>query len=92
MVMNDSSDRIKIGLAVALVATLTGCVGFVGPGPGGPDVYVGGPDINVFGGDYDRGHDEHAYSQRGFSSRAVAHPSGGGRSSGSHSGGGGGRR
>jgi hypothetical protein len=75
---NNSFDRIKIGLAVALVATLTGCIGFVGPGPGGPDVYVGGPDVTLFGGGYDRGRDVHAYSQRGFSSRAAAHPGFGG--------------
>jgi hypothetical protein len=76
--------QFKTGLAVALVATLTGCVGFVGPGPGGPDVYVGGPDVYLFGGGYDRGRDVHAYSQRGYESRG-----GGGHDGGGHDGGGG---
>lgn len=74
--------RIKIGLGIALVATLMGCVGYVDGGYGG-GVVVGGPDVTLFGGGFDRGRDVHAYSQRGGASRAAAHS--GGR-------GGGGRR
>jgi hypothetical protein len=29
--------------------------------------------VVIFGGDYDRGHDVHAYSHRGYESRAAAH-------------------
>jgi hypothetical protein len=83
---NGLVDRIKIGLAMALLATLTGCIGWVGGGYGG-EVDVSGPDLYLFGGGYDRGRDVHGYSQRGFASRAAAHPGGGG-----HSGGGGGKR
>ena len=69
-------NQIKIGLGVALVATLTGCVGFVDGGGdyGGGGVVVAGPDLFLFGGGYDRGRDVHNYSQRGFESRAVAYP------------------
>jgi len=67
-------DRIKIGLGVALVATLTGCVGYVDGGGYGGAVVVPGPvvvvpDLFLFGGGYDRGRDMHGYSQRGFESR-----------------------
>jgi hypothetical protein len=86
-------DRIKIGLGIALLAALTGCVGFVGGGYGG-GVVVAEPDLYLFGGGYDRGRDVHGYSQRGSASRAVAHPSGGGHAGGGggHGGGGGGKR
>ena len=78
-------DRIKIGLGIALLAALTGCVGFVdGGGDYGGAVVVPGPDFYFFGGGYDRGRDVHGYSQRGAVSRGAAHPSGGG-----HAGGGG---
>jgi len=80
---NSPVDLIKIGLGIALLAALTGCVGFVGGGYGG-EVVVPGPDLFLFGGGYDRGRDVHGYSQRGSVSRAAAHPSGGG-----HAGGGG---
>lgn len=52
----------------ALMVILTGCVGYV---DGGGGVVVGAPepDVVVFGGDYYHGHDAHAYSQRGYSSR-----------------------
>jgi len=83
---NGLADRIKIGLGVALVAALTGCVGFVDGGGYGGDVVVPGPDLFLFGGGYDRGRDVHGYSQRGFASRAVARPA---MSSAAHSGGGG---
>lgn len=66
-------DRIKIGLGIALVAALTGCVGYVDGGGYGGAVVVPGPDVFLFGGGYDRGRDVHGYSQRGSASRAVAH-------------------
>ena len=70
-------DRFKIGLGIALLTALMGCVGYVDGGYGGT-VVVPGPDLYLFGGSYDRGRDVHAFSQRGFASRAVAHPGGGG--------------
>ncbi|SPE61592.1 hypothetical protein SBV1_730050 [Verrucomicrobia bacterium] len=80
--MSQAADRIKIGLGLALLAALTGCVGYVDGG------YVGGgyvgavvvpePGVYFWGGDHDRGRDVHVYSHRGYESRAVAHPSGGG--------------
>ena len=70
---NGSVDRIKIGLGIALLAALTGCVGFVGGGYGGA-VVVSEPDVYFFGGGYERGRDVHDYSHRGGVSRAVAHP------------------
>ncbi|MGA3180692.1 MAG: hypothetical protein ABSF38_10145 [Verrucomicrobiota bacterium] len=70
--------RIKIGLGIAALAALTGCVGYVGGGYGGT-VIVPGPDVSFWGGGvYERGPDVHAFSQRGVASRAVAHPGGGG--------------
>jgi hypothetical protein len=69
-------DQIKMGLGIALLATLMGCVGYVGGGGGG-GVVVADPDVYVLGGGYyGGGHDIHAYSQRGAASRAVAHPVG----------------
>jgi hypothetical protein len=65
------------GLAIALSATFMGCVGYVDGGYGGGAVVVGGPDVALFGGGYDRGHDVHAYSQRGGASRTAAHGGGG---------------
>ena len=77
---NDPVNRIKIGLGIALLATLTGCVGWVDGGGGyGGVVVAPEPDFYFFGGGYDRGRDVHGYSQRGSASRAVAHPGGGGR-------------
>jgi hypothetical protein len=70
-------DRIKLGLGIVLVVVSAGCIVPVGGGYGGP-VIVPGPDLFLFGGGYDRGHDVHAYSQRGFDSRAAAHGGGGG--------------
>jgi hypothetical protein len=84
---NGPVDRIKIGLGIALLAALTGCVGFVdGGGDYGGAVVVPGPDFYFFGGGYDRGRDVHDYSHRGVVSRAAAHPA---MSSAAHSGGGG---
>jgi hypothetical protein len=68
-------DRIKIGFGIALLAVLTGCVGYVGGGYGGP-VVVPGPSVYFWGGDYDRGREVHVYSQRGYESRAVVHRGG----------------
>jgi hypothetical protein len=74
---NASGDRIKIGLGIALLAMLTGCVGgYVGVDGGyGGTVMV---DPLFGGGIYDRGIDVHGYSHRGSVSRAAAHPGGGG--------------
>ena len=72
-------NGIKIGLGVALLAALVGCVGYVegGYGPAvvvpGP-VFVQEPDVYFYGGGYERGHDVRVYSHRGVQSRAVAHP------------------
>jgi hypothetical protein len=66
--------RIKIGLGIALLAVLTGCVGYVDGGYYGGPVVVPGPSVYFWGGDYDRGRDVHVYSQRGVASRAVVHP------------------
>ena len=73
-------DRLMIGLGVVVLATLLGCVGYADGGYGG-SVYVPGPDVVLFGGgfDHDRGHDVHAFSNRGAVSRGAAHPGGGGR-------------
>jgi len=80
---NGPVDRIKVGLGIALLAILTGCVGYVDGGYGGA-VVVAEPDVYVFGGGYyERGRDVHEYSHRGSESRAVAHraarPNGGER-------------
>ena len=60
-------------LGVASCFILTGCVGYVGPDGG--DVYVSPPPVvvGVWGGDYDRPHDAHVFSHRGYESRAYAH-------------------
>jgi hypothetical protein len=79
-------NRIKIGLAAMLLAGLTGCVGYADVGYGGavvapgPDVNIYGPDVGFYGGFSDRGRDVHAFRDRGFASRGIAHPGGrGGR-------------
>ena len=72
-------QRIKVGLALAVLLALTGgCVGFVGGGYDGGVVVAPAPDVVLFGGSYDRGRDVHSYSQRGAESRGVAHGGGGG--------------
>ncbi len=78
--MNCLVEHIKIGLEIALLAALTGCVGYVDGGYGGA-VVVQGPDV-FLGGVYERGHDVRDYSHRGSVSRAVAHPGGGARGGG----------
>ena len=62
---NRRVDRIKIGLGMALLAALTGCVGYVDGGYYGGPVVVPGPSVYFWGGDYDRGRDVHVYSHRG---------------------------
>jgi hypothetical protein len=61
-------------LCMAFFFTLTGCVVSDGDDGGGA-VYVAPPvpDVVIFGGDYDRGRDEHDYSHRGHESRTEAH-------------------
>jgi hypothetical protein len=80
---NGRVDRIKTGLGIALLAAMTGCVGYVDGGydGGGGAVVVGAPDAYVFGGGphFERGRDVHAYSHRGSVSRGVAHGGGGRR-------------
>ena len=55
-----------------MLMALTGCVGYVRGGYGGA-VVVPGPDLYFFGGSYERGHDVHDYSRRGFESRGSRH-------------------
>ncbi len=92
---NSLVGRIKIGLAIAVLTGLTGCVGVVG----GDGYYGGGggwwDDGGWWGGGghgYDRGHDVHGYSARGAASRGAAHGGGGHASGGGGHGGGGGKR
>ena len=92
--MNVLINRIKIGLGIAVLTALTGCIGVVG-GDGYYDDggYVGGWWWGGGGRGYDRGHDVHGYSARGAASRGVAHGGGGGHASGGGGhGGDGGRR
>lgn len=83
--MNKTSgpfERIKIGLLIGLLATLTGCAGYWGGGYYyGDTVLVSepGPDMFLFGGDYYRGRDARNYSHRGSESRRAVHPSNGQR-------------
>ena len=48
---NDSYDRIKLGLGIALLAALTGCVGYVDGGYYGGPVVVPGLGVYFWGGD-----------------------------------------
>ena len=48
---NDSHDRIKIVLGIALLAALTGCVGYVDGGYYGGRVVVPVPGVYFWGGD-----------------------------------------
>jgi hypothetical protein len=86
--MTGVADRMTLGLGVLILVVSTGCIVPVGGGGYGGDVVVPGPpDVVLFGDGYDRGRDVHAYSQRGYASRAVAHP-GGGHPEAPHGGGG----
>ena len=68
--INSSMGRLKLGLGIALLAVVTGCVGYVG---GGGAVYVPGPpDVVFFGGGFEHEH-VHEYSHRGFESRHWDH-------------------
>jgi hypothetical protein len=60
-------------LGIALVAALSGCVGYVDDGYGGAEVIAPGPDVTIFGGGFERGRVVHGYSHRGFVSRGAAH-------------------
>ncbi len=74
---NNHFSKTKAGCALGavLIATLTGCVGYVDGGYSGGGVVVAQPDVFLFGGGYyDRGRDVHDYSHRGAVSRGVAHP------------------
>ena len=86
---NASVERIRIGLVIGLLATLTGCGGLWGGGYyyGDEGVVVLEPDMYLFGGDYGRGRDVHNYSQRGSASRGAAHSGGVQSRSAAHSGG-----
>jgi len=80
---------LTLGLSLAGLLALTGCVGYVDGGyDGGGAVVVGAPDVYLFGGGYyDHGRDVHGYSHRGAVSRG-----GGGGHDGGHGGGHGGKR
>jgi hypothetical protein len=72
------AGRIKIGLGIALLTAMTGCVGWVGgDGNYGAAVVAPEPDFYFFG-DYGWGRGWHGYSHRGFESRGAAHFGGGG--------------
>jgi hypothetical protein len=79
--MNKSGNlvnQIKMGLAMALLAAFTGCVGYVDGGGYGGTVVVPGPEVDFYGGGvYERGVDVRGYSHRGGASRAAAHGGGG---------------
>jgi len=68
---------IKIGVGIAVLSTLVGCIGYVDGG--GAVVGVPGPEVTIFGGGFDRGHDVHDYSHRGAVSHGEAHGGGGRR-------------
>ena len=62
-------DRVALGLGLAMVLALTGCVGYVDGGYVGGAVVAPEPDVTIFAGGYDRGRDAHWYSHRGHESR-----------------------
>jgi hypothetical protein len=73
------AGRIKLGLGIALLSAMTGCVGWVGgDGNYGAAVVAPEPDFYFFG-DYGWGRGWHGYSHRGFESRGGGHFGGGGR-------------
>jgi len=70
--MNKSRLIYSTGLGVAVIALISGCVGYVGPDGGA--VVVPEPEVTVFGGGFERGRVVHAYSHRGFVSRgSIGH-------------------
>ena len=72
-----AAPGINIGLGLALMTILMGCVGYV-DGSYGTAVVVPAPDVYFYGGPYyERGRDVRVYSHRGYESRAIAHPGGG---------------
>jgi hypothetical protein len=73
---NSRVDRTKRGLGIALLAALTGCVGYVDTGYRGAVVVVPEPDVYVFGGYYEGGVYVHDYGRRGYESRGRAHSEG----------------
>jgi hypothetical protein len=73
---------LRVGLGIALLATVAGCVGYVDGGGyydgGGATVVVDTPGVWWGGGvERERGRDVHEYSHRGSESRGVAHGGGG---------------
>jgi len=72
------TERIKIGLGIAMLTALTGCGGYMGAGyyGDGGTVVVAAPEVGFWGGGYDRGRDVHVDSHRGSVSRSVAHGGG----------------
>jgi hypothetical protein len=98
--LNVLTNRLKLGLVIAMLTAVTGCIGVVGDGGYyGDGAYVGGWWGGWWGGGggyYDRGRDVHGYSARGAASRGAAHGGGGhgggggGHGGGGHGGGGGG--
>lgn len=71
------TEWIEIGVVIAALTALTGCVGWVDGGGGGAVVVAPAPDVYLFGGGYDRGRDVRAYRDRGAASREAAHGGGG---------------
>ena len=67
------ADLIKLGLGLALLSVLMGCVGYVGGRYRGR-VLVPGPEVYIFGGYYERGREVRDYSHRGYESRVLVHP------------------
>ena len=59
-------DRIKIGLGIALLTVLMGCVGYVDGGYAAARWWCRGLICIFSAAAYDRGRDVHAFSQRGF--------------------------
>jgi len=71
--INLSRWWIRAACGGALLVSLTGCVGVVGPGYyEGPGFVDYGPEVTVFGG-WGRGHFDRDAGRRGFESRGGAH-------------------
>jgi hypothetical protein len=72
---NNPVERIKLGLAIVLLATLSGCATYGNGGYYyGDAVVVPGPDLLLFNDDYGSGRYEYDYRNRGSESRREAHP------------------